>query len=86
MYHRRNKRRKSRDFLHQFPCRGLCGQRVRGLGSGVADVAQNLFSSLRQADSQGVDVILFEDVGEAGLGLAVTNRIIRAAGFDIIEV
>lgn len=62
------------------------GKRVRGLGSGVADVAQNLFSSLRQADSQGVDVILFEDVGEAGLGLAVTNRIIRAAGFDIIEV
>jgi hypothetical protein len=33
-----------------------------------------------------VDVILFEDVGEAGMGLAVSNRIIRAAGFDVIEV
>ena len=33
-----------------------------------------------------VEVILFEDVGEEGMGLAVSNRIIRAAGFDILSV
>jgi len=56
------------------------------LGKNLEELAQNLFSSLRHADSRGVDVILFEDVGEAGMGLAVSNRIIRAAGFDVIEV
>ena len=56
------------------------------MGESVWDVARNLFSSLRQADSQGVEVILFEDVGEEGMGLAVSNRIIRAAGFDILSV
>ncbi len=62
------------------------GKRVRQMGESVWDVARNLFSSLRQADSQGVEVILFEDVGEEGMGLAVSNRIIRAAGFDILSV
>lgn len=56
------------------------------LGRNLEELAQNLFAALRRADSRGVEVILFEDVGEAGMGLAVSNRIIRAAGFDILEV
>ena len=73
-------------FCMNSRAKDYAGKRVRKMGESVWDVARNLFSSLRQADSQGVEVILFEDVGEEGMGLAVSNRIIRAAGFDILSV
>ncbi len=87
LYHKEEQKgRKVEIFCMDCHAGAYEGKRVRRLGESVGDVARNLFSSLRRADSQGVDVILFEDVGEAGMGLAVTNRIIRAAGFDVLEV
>jgi L-threonylcarbamoyladenylate synthase len=55
---------------------------VLELGSRVdlAPVAARLFSSLRYADRLGADLILAESFPEAGLGLAIQNRLQRASG------
>ncbi len=43
-------------------------------------VAHRLFSSLRIMDSRGVDMIYSEEFDTPGLGEAIMNRLIRAAG------
>ena len=48
--------------------------------------AHELFEKLRAFDSLSVDRIYARIPSENGVGLAVYNRLIRAAGFDIIEV
>ena len=48
--------------------------------------AHELFEKLRAFDSLPVDRIYARIPSENGVGLAVYNRLIRAAGFDIIEV
>lgn len=45
-----------------------------------------LFSALRQADSLGVDVVFARYPCEEGVGLAVLNRLLRSAAFDVKEV
>lgn len=49
-------------------------------------VAANLFGSLRAFDRHEVDVVLAEAVPETGIGLAVMNRLRRAAGGRVIHV
>lgn len=49
-------------------------------------VASALFSTLRAFDEHGVDVILAEGIPEEGLGLAVMNRLHKAAGGRVIRV
>ncbi|MEM4704817.1 MAG: L-threonylcarbamoyladenylate synthase [Candidatus Bathyarchaeia archaeon] len=60
---------------------------VSSLGSrkDLASVAHNLFRVLREVDATGVDVIVAEGVPLEGLGLAVMNRLRRAAGYKIIK-
>lgn len=52
----------------------------------LAAVASDLFSTLRAFDRHGIDVILAEGVPTTGIGLAVMNRLRRAAGGQVIEV
>jgi len=47
-------------------------------------IATNLFSTLREFDKVGVDIILAEGIPESGIGKAVMNRMKKAAGGDII--
>ena len=61
-------------------------RRVRSLGSDATEAARGIFAALREADGQGIDAILSEAVGTDGIGLAVMNRLGRAAAFHIIEV
>ena len=49
------------------------------LSGSVADYAQGLFSALRALDRLGLDVIVVEGVQERGLGVAVMDRLRRAA-------
>jgi L-threonylcarbamoyladenylate synthase len=49
-------------------------------------ISSNLFSILRKFDRLEVDVILAEGISKQGLGLAVMNRLYRAAGHNIIKV
>jgi L-threonylcarbamoyladenylate synthase len=53
--------------------------KVTRLSGSVADYAQGLFSALRALDGLGLDVIVVEGVAEQGLGVAVMDRLRRAA-------
>ncbi len=60
-------------------------RRALSLGKDVAGMARALFDALRQADDLGADALFSEAVPADGLGLAVMNRLGRAAAFHIIE-
>lgn len=61
---------------------------VRSIGrrSDEASVAHNLFAVLREFDSIGVDIIYSEAFPEDDLGLAIMNRMNKAAGHHRIVV
>lgn len=74
-------------------------KKVIVLGSGVSEngvyfdygktpelQAQRLFALLRKADEIGAETVLVEMPEQSGVGLAVYNRLLRAAAFRIIEV
>jgi L-threonylcarbamoyladenylate synthase len=63
------------------------GDVLRSLGSrnNLAEVARNLFRLLREFDEEKVDIIIAEGVPPKGLGLAVMNRLRRAASFNIVK-
>ena len=44
--------------------------------------AQGLFSALRKADEIGAKTVYARKPSECGVGLAVLNRLLRAAGFE----
>lgn len=50
------------------------------------EVARNLFAALREFDDRGVDVIYSEAFPEAGVGQAVMNRLLKAAGHMVVHV
>ncbi|ACS90461.1 MULTISPECIES: L-threonylcarbamoyladenylate synthase [Thermococcus] len=56
------------------------------IGENEEEIARNLFKALRELDKSGVNVILAEGIEERGLGLAVMNRLKKAAGYRIIKV
>lgn len=57
-----------------------------GSASHPEEAAAALFEALRQMDDEGADIILAEGVDKTGIGLAVMNRLGRAAGFQIERV
>ena len=63
------------------------GDVLKSLGSrsNMAQVARNLFRLLREFDEEKVDIIIAEGVPPRGLGLAVMNRLRRAASFNVLK-
>ncbi len=55
-------------------------------GSNEQEQAQQLFSSLRMLDDEGAVQVYVRAPKTDGVGLAVYNRLIRAAGFEVIQV
>lgn len=49
-------------------------------------IAKNLFEALRKCDDLGVQYILCQGFEEKGVGVAIMNRLSKAAGYDIIDV
>lgn len=49
-------------------------------------IAHNLFAALRALDARGVDLILVRRPGAAGLGLAIGDRLLRAANGHLVEI
>ena len=47
--------------------------------------AQNLFALLRKADDDCADTVFVEMPSQDGVGLAVYNRLLRAAGFKVVR-
>ena len=52
----------------------------------LSTVARNLFETLRKCDDIGADVVFAESFEQKGVGIAIINRLNKAAGFDIVEV
>ena len=52
----------------------------------LEEIGSNLFKHLRKFDFLGVDVVYSETVPEKGEGLAIMNRLQKAAGYKIINV
>ncbi len=48
-------------------------------------IASSIFSLFREFDDMGVEAILAETVDENGVGLAIMNRMVKAAGYNIIQ-
>lgn len=49
-------------------------------------VAKNLFKVLRWMDSKKVQLVVAEGIDPTGIGLAVMNRLRKAAGYNIVHV
>lgn len=60
---------------------------VKSLGSrkDLELIARNLFKTLRDFNGEGVDIILSEAFEEKGVGIAIMNRLKKAAGFEFIK-
>jgi len=58
---------------------------VYGLRQHPMEIAANLYTTLRSFDDSPVDIIYAEGIPEAGLGLAVMNRLRKASGYRIIK-
>ena len=50
------------------------------------EIARGLYASLRALDEAGVAVILARDFGPHGLGLAIRDRLTRAAAGRVVFV
>ncbi|MFP4345064.1 MAG: L-threonylcarbamoyladenylate synthase [Anaerolineales bacterium] len=61
-------------------------RRAAGSQKDLETVARRLYKTLRALDEEGVETILARDFGSAGLGLAIRDRLTRAAGGHVVEV
>ncbi len=61
------------------------GYIVRDLGDGASQMANRLFDLLRYADEIGAEAVFSEAVAAEELGLAVMNRLGRAAAFHVLD-
>lgn len=55
------------------------------LGQAAEEMASRLFAALRAMDEDGIEAVFAEETPTDGVGLALTNRLLRAAGFAVIE-
>ena len=56
------------------------------LGDTPQDASHRIFAALRQLDRDGVEGAFCQTFDTAGIGLALMNRLDRAAGFAIERV
>ena len=56
-----------------------------GRRENAAEQAHRLFDALRRLDEQGADLVFAACPSEEGMGLAVYNRLLRAAGFEVVD-
>lgn len=63
-----------------FPCRCLT------YGDNEEEHARALFDKLREVDKLGARTVYVRLPSQEGVGLAVTNRLLRAAGFEVVKV
>ena len=57
-----------------------------GSRADIDSQARALFDTLRQIDSEGFELVYARCPEPDGMGLAVYNRLIRAAGFEVIDL
>ena len=50
------------------------------------DEARHIFEYLRDADEKGYGTVILSLADEKGIGLALNNRLLRAAGFEVTRL
>lgn len=68
-----------------FLSRGDYGEGFVNYGETAEIQAKRLFKLLRAADDNAVETVYVETPDKSGVGLAVYNRLIRAAGFKVVD-
>ncbi len=63
----------------QFASRGKTGPIVRIMPQDLGEYARQIFAVLRELDEQAVDEIIIEKTEEKGIGVAIMDRLKRAA-------
>lgn len=58
---------------------------ILGSGTDLAQVAARLYGALRNCDRYQLDVVFAQTFSEEGLGVAIMNRLRKAAGFKVIK-
>ena len=58
---------------------------ILNYGEDARKAAHKLFADLRELDRQGYDLILIRAIDEVGLGFSVMNRMLKSAGYDVVE-
>lgn len=58
---------------------------VLGSENDLEGIARRLYQALRDLDAQGPDLILAREFGTQGLGLAIRDRLVRAAGGRVVH-
>lgn len=71
------------EFAEAFP---NCLVEPIGSAADKAEQARRVFDALRAFDGTAVTAIYAQCPGDAGLGLAVANRLKKAAGFQIVDI
>ena len=66
--------------------RERCAVLILGDRGDPPAIGANLFNMLRKFDYYGIGQVYSEGFDEAGLGLAIMNRLKKASGYDIIEI
>ncbi len=70
-------------FDSDKPCENVINMRY---GDTSEEQAARLFAALRSADEQGISQLYVRCPSRSGVGLAVYNRLLRAAGFEVVNV
>ena len=65
---------------------GGCAVESIGPAADKAEQARRIFDALRAFDETDVDAIFAQCPGDEGLGLAIANRLKKAAGFQVVEL
>ncbi|GBD09562.1 Threonylcarbamoyl-AMP synthase [Candidatus Thermoflexus japonica] len=58
---------------------------VLGSEGDLEGIARRLYPAMRDLDARGLDLILARDFGTRGLGLAIRDRLVRAAGGRVMR-
>jgi len=59
---------------------------VLDMGSDAKEIAAKLFALLRKCDDMGLEEVFVEGVAEDGLGMAIMNRLKKAANHRVVSV
>lgn len=69
------------ELMAEFP-----GVRAYSLGRDAREASQRVFAALRQLDRDGIEIAFCQTFDTRGIGLALMNRLDRAAGFTVERV
>ncbi len=67
---------------------GYCGDEVKCIGSREDEeaIARNLYRILREFDDEAVEFIFSESFDSVGMGQAIMNRLLKAAGHKVVRL